>query len=390
MHLEVERKILMKKKLYIVFEKIHPLSTGGLVATYTRLVPLLKKKYDVKIISVFSNVNPDCLFEDCEIISLSNKNLDLNFPKLFEDLKKFHLISFFQKFYHMIYCFCSAPFLRKKMRNILSSSDHVLVTCPFAAMFMPKNFPFILEIHIYYEYFFGHNLLGSLQVKMMTKPALTLFRTASDAKKAENFMNASYVYNFMDNEGIIPRKQIVKNKICYVGRLNEQKNPLRLIEIARLLKEKYPDFILDIYGTGDYYDKMKEKIVEYQLEDHVFLKGFTSDKNIYKNYSLLWMTSLFEGLSLVMIEAKANGIPIITTSCGEGVKEVIHDGVDGFIIDDNEAYVDKTIELFENEKLLKKVSDNSLKDFKRFSKEQAYENWMMILADFSKKFLDKK
>lgn len=377
----------MKKKLYIVFEKIHPVSTGGLIATYTRLVPLLKKKYDVKVISVYQSSNPDHLFEDCEIITLSKKGLDLNFPKLLEDLKHFHFISFFRKFYHMVYCFVSMPFLRKRMSHILDSNDLVISTCPFAAAFMPKDFPFILEIHVYYEYFFGNNKLGRLQAEMMRKPALTLFRTETDAKKAASQMNASYVYNFMDNEGIVPRKKLVSNKICYVGRLNEQKNPLRLIELARLLKEQYSDFILDIYGTGDYYEAMQEKISEYHLEEKVFLKGFTSDKNIYRNYSLLWMTSLFEGLSLVMIEAKANGIPIITTPCGEGVLEVIHDGIDGYIIDDNENYVDKTIELLTNPKLLKKLSDNSLKDFQRFSKEQAYQNWLKILEDFSNDYL---
>ena len=379
---------MKKRNVYIVFEKVHPLSSGGLVATYVRLVPILKKYYHVKIISVYDYDNVDHLFEDCEIIKLSNQNLDLSFPTFLADLKKFHLITAIKKIYHMMYYFLSIPFLRKKMSHVISKKDIVLATCPVAATFIPKNFPFLLEIHIYYEYFFGNNKLGLMQASMMTKPSLTLFRTKLDAEKANSKMNASYVYNFLDHEGIIPRKKIVKNKICFVGRLNEQKNPLRLIELANLLNQKYPDFILDIYGTGSCESLMQEKILEYHLEDKVFLKGFTSDKNIYAQYSMLWMTSIFEGLSLSMIEAKANGIPILSTTCGDGVLEVIHDGVDGFIIDDNDAYVDKTVELFTNSKLLKEISDHSLKDFQRFSKEQAEKNWIKILKEFSNEFLD--
>lgn len=379
---------MKKRNVYIVFEKVHPLSSGGLVATYVRLVPILKKYYHVKIISVYDYDNVDHLFEDCEIIKLSKKNLDLSFPTFFRDLRTFHLLSALKKIYHMFYYFFSIPNLRKKMSRVITKKDIVLATCPVAAAFIPKHFPFLLEVHVYYEYFFGSNRLGSMQAKMMSTPSLTLFRTKLDAEKAKDKMNASYVYNFLDNEHIIPRKKVVKNKICFVGRLNEQKNPLRLIELANLLNQKYPDFVFDIYGTGNCADAMCNKIQEYHLEEKVFLKGFTSDKNIYAQYSMLWMTSIFEGLSLSMIEAKANGIPIISTTCGKGVLEVIHDGVDGFIIDDNDEYVNKTIELFQNPKLLKEISDNSFHDFQRFSKEQAEYNWRKILKDFSNKFLN--
>ncbi len=378
----------MKKDLYIVFEKIHSLKLGGLIATYVSLVPIWQKYYNVKIISLFRSLNSDHLFDDCEIITLSNKQIDFNFPHLFQELKHFHILRFFKLFFDLCYYFLSIPFLRHKMKKVISKQDLVLVTCPVAAAFLPKNYPFLLEIHIYYEYFFGKNLLGNLQAKMMQKPALTLFRTKMDSEKAKDQMNAGYVYNFFDNTGILPSKKLVKNRICYVGRLSEQKNPLRLLRLARLLKEKYPDFVLDIYGTGEYYDEMKEKIQDYGLAKHVFLKGFTKDKTIYKNYSLLWMTSLFEGLSLVMIEAKANGIPIFTTPCGDGVYEVVHDGVDGFIFDNDEAYVQKTIEVLTNEALQKQLSKNSYQDFKRFSKEQAEKNWLQIFDKFTTDFLD--
>lgn len=378
----------MKKTLNIIFEQLPSFETGGLVTTYVRLVPLLQKDYHVRIVSVFAPTHHDALFSGCEFVTMSPKKIDLQFFSLFHDLKNLKIGIFLKKFFHLVYFFLSIPFFRNRMKRFIKRNDTTIVTCPVAGMFMPKHYPFIMEIHIYYEYFFGKNLLGNMQAKLMQKPSLTLFRTKRDSDLATSSMNSNYIYNFLDNTGIIPVKKTVPNRIIYLGRLSEQKDPLHLIELAKKLKDRIEDFIFDIYGTGDFYEPMLKKIKEYHLEKQVFLKGFNPDRNLYKNYSVLWMTSKFEGLSLVMIEAKANGIPIICTPCGDGLQEVIHDTIDGFIIDDDNQYIEKTLEIFQNKKLRDDLSRNSFKDFERFSKEQAEKNWQEILTNFEHDFLN--
>ena len=137
----------------------------------------------------------------------------------------------------------------------------------------------------------------------MQKPKLTLYRTKSDMIEAKDagFKDVGYVYNFFENKNIKPNKKLVKNKICFVGRLEKQKDLPRMIEIASKLRQINNNFILDIYGEGSQKDTISRLIKKYHLEKNVFLKGFTQDKNIYANYSIMWMTSSFEGFGLTII-----------------------------------------------------------------------------------------
>ena len=75
---------------------------------------------------------------------------------------------------------------------------------------MPKNIDFILEIHIYFKYFYGSNLKGRLQSLFMQKPKLTLYRTKSDMIEAKDagFKDVGYVYNFFENKNIKPNKKL--------------------------------------------------------------------------------------------------------------------------------------------------------------------------------------
>ena len=155
-----------------------------------------------------------------------------------------------------------------------------------------------------------------------------------------------------------------------------------MLKCAKILKEKYGEFRLDIYGTGPMEEVLKKQIEEWKLKDNVFLLGFCRDKNIYKNYSLLWITSDFEGLCLVIIEAKANAVPTISTNWGDGVYEEINNTQDGFICDNIDDIVDKTIYLLDNENKLTEMSIRALDDFHRFSKKEAYSNWLYILKKY--------
>ena len=121
-------------------------------------------------------------------------------------------------------------------------------------------------------------------------------------------------------------------------------------------------------------------IRDYNLTDNVHLCGFTKDKNIYDEYAIQWITSDFEGFGLVIIEAKANGVPTISTNWGDGVFEVIHDKKDGFVENTVEDIVNRTVELMNDKDLLINISNNALSNFDEYSKENAYLRWKEILS----------
>ena len=110
--------------------------------------------------------------------------------------------------------------------------------------------------------------------------------------------------------------------------------------------------------------------------------GFCNDKNIFDDYSLLWLTSDFEGMSMTIIEAKAKGVPTISTNWGDGVFEVIHDKVDGFVENSVDAFVKRTKDLLLDEESLITVSKSALNNFDEFSKENAYKRWIQLLKEF--------
>lgn len=375
------------KNIYIVFDKLHSNEAGGLVSAYASLIQLLKDDYTIKVISIInSNLTRHDMFSDCEIINVSKYDFFPRMEIISDSLKSFKLLLLLKELFKLLCYFCYIPISRIKIRNMFSLDDIIIVSSPAAAMFMSSKNRFILEIHTKFEYFWGTNKLGRLQSKLMSKPYITVFRTKADMEKASKYFNSTYSYNFINkelfNDTVSIGEKIRKHKIIYMGRFGKEKNLPKMIECAKQLKKQIPDFTLDMYGTGVLVDDIAKLIEENDLSENVHLCGFCNDKNIFDNYSLLWLTSDFEGMSMTIIEAKAKGVPTISTNWGDGVFEVIHDKEDGFVENTVEDIVNRTAELMNDKELLINISKNALKNFDEFSKENAYKRWIELLKRF--------
>lgn len=372
------------EKLYFVFDQLPAKDSGGLVATYISLADLLKNDYDIELISVFAYPGKsEGQFPNNKIHVINKKNVDIRFYKCIQYLKKGEIGYFINAICSVLYYFMSIPLNRHRIKKLVNQ-DKCIVSSPSAAIFMPGKKKFILEVHTGFEYFWGSNAIGRMQSFLMSKPELILFRNKTDAARARNsryHLNADYMYNYFDDKNIADHTE-KENAILFVGRLHEQKNPKRLIRLAKMYKELDSDFKLDIYGEGPEKEEIEKAIKANGLSQNVFLKGYTEDKSIYSKYSLLWLTSEIEGFGLVIIEAKANKVPCITSNWGSAVYEVVQDGVDGFVCDSDEQFVEKTRLLLEDVDLNKKFSKNA-RDYylNMFSKEKAYERWMNILKE---------
>lgn len=377
----------MKRKLYIIFDRFHSTEAGGLVSAYVSLYDLLKNDYDIEIISVMNaeGENHDRL-KDVKVHYLTKTDFFPRLKVLVQAVKKFRFHIVLKEIFNLIRYLAFIPFAKKKMIRIISNNDIVISSSPAASMYIPKNAKFIQEIHTKFEYFWGTNKLGRLQSKLMSKPYITVFRTKSDMEKGSHYFNSTYSYNFIDKDvfdhTVSIGEEKRKHKIIYMGRFVKEKNLPKMIECAKQLKKKIPDFTLDMYGTGVLVEDVSKLIQENDLEKNVHLCGFCNDKNIFDNYSLLWLTSDFEGMSMTIIEAKAKGVPTISTNWGDGVFEVIHDKEDGFVEDSVEDIVNQTVELMNDKELLINISKNAYANFDEFSKENAYNRWIKLLKEF--------
>jgi len=103
-------------------------------------------------------------------------------------------------------------------------------------------------------------------------------------------------------------------RIAAVGRLTEQKNFDLLIRAAgHLAQQRAPHPTIDIYGDGPERDKLEASINEQGVRDVVTLRGHASGiTDLLRSYDVLVLTSLYEGLPLVLLEAgAANVTPLV-------------------------------------------------------------------------------
>lgn len=177
---------------------------------------------------------------------------------------------------------------------------------------------------------------------------------------------------------------MTKRNIVAMGRLVEVKGFDQLIESFSLLAKDFPDWNLTILGDGESYSSLRESIVKLDLEERVFLPGFVRNPHsIIKEADIFALSSKNEGFSLVIIEAMRCGVPVISTDCPVGPREIIVDKNNGLLIpiDDTEAYARGLRELMESESFrdtLKKGADQLLG---RFSNEKIFSQWDELLEE---------
>lgn len=171
-------------------------------------------------------------------------------------------------------------------------------------------------------------------------------------------------------------------RIIMVGRLSQEKGYDRLIPIAESLQGKYVNWHIDIYGDGEQFEMLRNLYIENGVDEFVRLRG--SVKNVIKEYlasSILIMTSYTEAFPMVLLEAKSCGLPVVAYEC-EGTNEIIRNGIDGYIIPNNDfvEFVNKTSELMESYEKRVKMGKQAYVDVLKYRKEFISTQWRKVLT----------
>ena len=174
--------------------------------------------------------------------------------------------------------------------------------------------------------------------------------------------------------------------ILAVGRLDNQKNFPELIDIWALIAKDYPDWKLRIVGEGYTDVRILKKVKEHGLEEQFELCPFT--KEIQKHYlsaSIYAMTSAFEGLPLVLVEAESMGLPLVSYACPCGPRDIIQDGQDGFLVEpgDKETFAARLRQLIEDEELRRRMGQAAKINSQRFSLENVMKQWVDLFAELT-------
>lgn len=169
--------------------------------------------------------------------------------------------------------------------------------------------------------------------------------------------------------------------IVSVGSLEHHKGFDLLIDSWAKIHAKYPNWSLHIYGEGSERSKLEHKIKELGISN-IKLKGQTTEIcNIYDKSSFYVMSSRYEGLPMVLIEAQARGLPLISFECQSGPAEVIKDGINGILVPSNEInrLADAIERLITNPNIRLSMSNQSKFLSKRFLSSTIMNYWKKII-----------
>lgn len=169
-------------------------------------------------------------------------------------------------------------------------------------------------------------------------------------------------------------------KLGRISRLTKEKN----IELAIDCVKKIKDSTLIISGDGEY----RQFLEQYASGYNVHFTGHTSPQSFFSNIDIMLLTTASDSdndaTPLVIAEAMSAGIPVVSTRVG-GVPEMISDGVDGFLCDDNaESFVDTIHKIQNTHGLYEYLSKNSIDKYnKSFTTDLSFSATLDSIFQFN-------
>jgi glycosyltransferase involved in cell wall biosynthesis len=172
-------------------------------------------------------------------------------------------------------------------------------------------------------------------------------------------------------------------QVISVGRYTYQKGFDLLIPTWKIVHEKHPDWTLNIYGGGNKED-LQSMVEKNGLVSTLKLHGpVSSIREKYQESSIYVLSSRFEGLPLVLMEAMSTGLPSVSFSCPCGPKDIIHDGEDGILCENGniESLSAGICRLIEDEPLRKEMGRKATHNIQRFTIDRIIQQWDQLFQE---------
>jgi glycosyltransferase involved in cell wall biosynthesis len=170
------------------------------------------------------------------------------------------------------------------------------------------------------------------------------------------------------------------------GRLTLQKEFDMLIPAFAKVVERHPEWTLRIYGDGPQRKPLERLIMEHGLSNNVLLMGPVRRLDLEMSQASLYvLSSRYEGLPMVMIEAMSLGLPVVSFDCPTGPAEVIEDGRSGILVPDGDvdALARSILAVIEDPERRRALGAGAAQRAKDYTLESIGARWEQLLAELS-------
>ena len=233
---------------------------------------------------------------------------------------------------------------------------------------------------------FINQLISKLWMRQLTNKLKRLHKfivlTHEDAEAWKELTNTIVISNPITIE--TSQKSDCKSKIAVAaGRYTYQKGFDLLIKAWEIVHKKHSDWILNIYGAGDYMT-YQQQANQLGLQNSIRCNPLAKDiSQKYVESSIFILSSRFEGFGLVIAEAMRCGLPPVSFACPCGPRDIINDGIDGLLCQNGNItdLADKICVLIEDETLRKEMGKKAAINVERFSIDNIMKEWDSLFKE---------
>jgi glycosyltransferase involved in cell wall biosynthesis len=247
------------------------------------------------------------------------------------------------------------------------------------------DIPFILESHFGYSTINDRiqsniikRVIKYIEYKSFSKADVVVSLTQGDAElwRVRHARYVTVIPNPVHLGDKNSKSALKRKRVIFIGRFSEEKDIPTLFKIWENVHRRFPDWCLDLYGEGE----LKSELVGIISNTDLNIGLHPPTKDIFKelcNSSILVMTSKNESFGLVLVEAMSCGLPVIAFDCPFGPKDIICDGVNGFLIAnrDMESFSSKMCQLMDNTDIRMRMGDNAFESVQNYNINVIMEKW---------------
>ncbi len=279
--------------------------------------------------------------DSVNVIDAKKKKVRNALPQILQHIKKIQPYIIYSTANHLNLVIAIFKFALPKNTKLIAwetsivSINYTFSACPTFYNFLLKTFYKKIPLVVCQSNFMQQDLIANY--KLTTKQTTVIYTGVDEVNT------------------IIENKKNTKPHFLTVVRLSPEKGIDKILKALSLLTF---DFTYTIIGDGNERENLQKLAKQYKLENKVIFTGqrqhpFTT----IEQADLFLMASSYEGFPTTLLEATSYGIPIVAYNAPGGIAEIIEDGVNGFLVNENNATAfAKTIEKalaynFDNKKI---------------------------------------